>query len=296
MKPFAVIQVRAIVVAEHLFIEIAEQMERFDVHVGSFQSALEKAPEILQAVCMYLPIDIALRVVNRLVNEVLILQSLIGQKRIGVDRTLRFDVRTDSRLQVVLAARGYNAGLNLAATFQNSHDGSLSLHATVCNLLSALISVHESGRTADESFVHFYFFAAPAESHEFLAVHCKAYTVHHEPSRLLRDSKGACDFIGTDSVRAVHNQPHGNHPLIHAERGVLKDGPDFYGELFLASLAEPKSACRDKRVFRRIAARASHFACRPAQIHRIVESLLRVREITNGFLQRLGKLECFAHG
>jgi len=36
------------------------------------ESTLEQAPEILQAVCMHLPIDVTLGMVNRLVNEILI--------------------------------------------------------------------------------------------------------------------------------------------------------------------------------------------------------------------------------
>src|SRR6266852_8548840 len=202
MKAFAIIQGRPIVIAEHLFIEISKQVERFDVYVGAFQSALEQAPEILQSVCMHLPIHVTLGMVNRLVDEVLMIQSLVGHERVRVDRALRFDVSADSRLQVMLAARRYNAGANLATTFQNPHDGRLTFHATVCNLLSALVSVHKSGSTADESFVHFYLFTASAELHKFLAVHCKANAMHHEPSRLLRDSKSAPHFVGTDSVLA----------------------------------------------------------------------------------------------
>ncbi len=295
MKALAVIQVRAMVVPEHLLIEIPEQMKRLNIHVGPFQSALEQAPEILQTVCMHLPVNIALGMVNRFVNEVLI-QSLIGHECIGVDRALRFNVRADSRLQVMLTARWYDAGANLAAAFQDSKNSCFVLHAAFGNFNFAFVSVHESGSTADECFVHFYFFPAPAESHKFLAVHCKANAVHHEPSGLLRDAQSACDFIGTDSVLAIHDEPHRNHPLVHAERGILKDGSDFDGELFLTSLAEPKSTRRDEGVLRRIAARASHFARRPAQRHRIVESLLRVREKADCFLQRLGKLECLVHG
>jgi hypothetical protein len=36
----------AIVVPEHLLIQVAEQVERFDGDVRSFQSALEPAPEV----------------------------------------------------------------------------------------------------------------------------------------------------------------------------------------------------------------------------------------------------------
>ena len=36
----------AIVVAEYLFVQIPEQMERLHVYVGALQSAFEQAPEV----------------------------------------------------------------------------------------------------------------------------------------------------------------------------------------------------------------------------------------------------------
>src|SRR6266566_2944613 len=81
LKASPIVRQSTEVVAEHLFIEIAEQVKRFDAHVGSLQAALEQTPEILQPVCVDLPINIPFCVVNSLVNEILIVQSLIGQKR-----------------------------------------------------------------------------------------------------------------------------------------------------------------------------------------------------------------------
>src|SRR5258708_2680132 len=61
-----------IVVPEHLFVQIPEQVERFDVDVCSFESTLEQAPEILKAVRVNLPVNVSLCVVhNRMfVSEV----------------------------------------------------------------------------------------------------------------------------------------------------------------------------------------------------------------------------------
>src|SRR5712692_4121047 len=290
MKAFAVIQSLPVVVPEYLFVQIPEQMERLDVDVCTLQSALEQAPEILQSVCVNLPVHVALCMVNRLVDEVLMIQSLIRQERVGVDCAFRFDVGANLCLQIMLTARRHNTGAKLSPAFENTHDSGFALYATVCNLLSTLIGVHETGRAADESLVHFYFFPVSAKSHKFFAVHRKANAVHHKPSRLLSDSESAGHFIGTDSVLAVHDEPYGNHPLVHAERGVLENGSDFDGELFLTALTEPDAPRRNKRVLRRSTARTINLASRPAQTHRIVKSLLRVREKANCFLQRLGKL------
>jgi len=61
---------RAVIVAEYLFVHVAEQMERLYRNIRTFQTALEKAPEILQTVCVDLPLNVALCVVNRLVRKV----------------------------------------------------------------------------------------------------------------------------------------------------------------------------------------------------------------------------------
>lgn len=110
----------AIVVAEHLFVYVAEQMKRLYRNVRALQSALQKAPEVFKAVGVNLAVHVPLRVVNRLVNEVLIVQSLIGKERISVDRALGCDMRPNFRLQMMLAARGDYVGVNLAATLQNT--------------------------------------------------------------------------------------------------------------------------------------------------------------------------------
>ncbi len=195
----------------------------------------------------------------------------------------------------MLAPCGDNVRVNLATSLKDSDDGHFIFHPAFCNHALAPLRMHESSRATNKGFVYFDFAVRAAQFHKVLVVHRKSNAVHHEPSRLLRNAQSACDFIGTDAIFAVHNQPHRNHPLIHAERGILKDGSDFDGELFFASLAEPNSARRDERVLRRFAARASDFACRPAQRHRIVESLLRVREKGHCVLQRLGKLGFVCH-
>src|SRR5438034_10051772 len=51
--------------AKGLFIQVSEQMKGFDVHVGSFQGALEQAPEVFQTVRM----DVTLGVANSVVDN-----------------------------------------------------------------------------------------------------------------------------------------------------------------------------------------------------------------------------------
>jgi hypothetical protein len=47
----------AIVIAEYLLVQIAEQVERFDIYVGPLESALGQASEVFQPVRVNLPIN-----------------------------------------------------------------------------------------------------------------------------------------------------------------------------------------------------------------------------------------------
>jgi len=73
-----------LIVAERLFVQIAEEMERLDRHIGAFQAALQQRPEVLKPVRMNLAIDVALCVVNEAVNKVGF-QAFVRQERIGKD-------------------------------------------------------------------------------------------------------------------------------------------------------------------------------------------------------------------
>src|ERR1700723_1591904 len=78
-----------IVVSEHLFVQIAEQVERLNVYVGPFQAALEKTPEVFETIGMHLPINVTFGMVNRLVRKVVVVfESLIRKQRIRINRAL----------------------------------------------------------------------------------------------------------------------------------------------------------------------------------------------------------------
>src|SRR2546428_875560 len=65
-----------IIEPKHFFIKITEQMKRFDADVCSLKAAFQQAPKILQSVRVDVPLDVAFRVVNRLV-DVISIKSLI---------------------------------------------------------------------------------------------------------------------------------------------------------------------------------------------------------------------------
>jgi hypothetical protein len=294
MKAFAVIRQSAIVVAEYLFVKITKHMEWFHGNVRAFQSALEKAPEVFQSVRVNLPINIALGMVNRLVNEIHI-QSLLGQKRIGIDRALCFDMCANLPLQMVLATERNDSGSNFAPALQHSHYGQLVFDSTFCDYPLAPAPMHEPRSAADESLIHFDLLAGTANLYGVLGVHRKANAVHHVPSGLLRDAESAGNLVGTDTVLAVRQHPNRNHPLIHAKRRILKDGSHLDGELLFAALAVPDAPRRDKRMLPSLTTWARNLAIRPAQHNRVVERLLRVAKEAHCLLQGLGKCEALCH-
>jgi len=52
-----------------LFIDVTEQKERLDTHLGGVQTALEQAPKVLHAVGVTLPIHILLGMVDNLMDD-----------------------------------------------------------------------------------------------------------------------------------------------------------------------------------------------------------------------------------
>ena len=189
----------SIVETENLLIHVAEQVERLNGDICSFQSALEKASEILHPVCMNLSAHVAFGMVSNLMIKILVPQTLIGQ-------------------------------------------------------------------------------------------HGESDSVDHKPCGFLCDTESTAKFIGTDSIFAVCNHPHGNHPLAHAERRVLEDCTYLDGELFLTALAKPEVTSRDERVLSGFASGTRNFPSGPAKQDRITKRPVRVREENHRLLEGFGKL------
>src|SRR5712692_3308662 len=72
------------VIAESLFVKVAEQMERFDADVGSMNTTLQERPEVFHGVSVNGPVHVGDRVVNNLVR-VLASQSVIGTEIVAVE-------------------------------------------------------------------------------------------------------------------------------------------------------------------------------------------------------------------
>lgn len=86
-----VVHVDPVIVAERLFVQIPEQVERLDADIRAAQPALQQRPVVLQAV----RVDFAVHVGDRMVNDLVRVftgESIVGQQRVTVERRTGFDV------------------------------------------------------------------------------------------------------------------------------------------------------------------------------------------------------------
>src|SRR6185437_15498446 len=127
-----------------------------------------------------------------------------------------------------------------AVTLQHSPDYGLVVEGINAVFHSA-VSVHETGLTADECFIHF---DVPVQfSPCFL--HSQTDAVSHEPCGFLGYSQAPVKFIAADSVLIVTDHPHCSQPFIEADCAVFHDRSNFDTELppFVFVHTLPKTAC-----------------------------------------------------
>src|ERR1035438_5807111 len=128
-------------------------MKGLNRNVGAVNAALQKRPEIFQAVGMNLAIDIGYRMVDHLMLK--LIQALVGFERVGEDSGTRKNMLPDFGLKRLLFAVWNHGRANVAAAFQDAHHGGLVLAASAGYFLGALRNVHVAGLAADEGFVRF---------------------------------------------------------------------------------------------------------------------------------------------
>ncbi len=262
-------------------------MKRFHANVGSADTALEQAPEVLKAIRVNSPVNVLNGVVHNLVG-VVSGQSFIRAQRVGVQRGSCFDMLADFRLQSVLLAVRHDRGTNLPTALKDSHDSRLVLRASTRNAAFAFADVHVASLATNEGLVYFDF-ATTAVAAKFLPeeviLQSQAEPLQHEPCGLLRNSQSAVNFHATHTVLAINQHPESCHPFVESQRGVLENGSQLERELLLAGVAEPDAASLDKRVLFGAAMWTGHFPIRPAERLGIVEGALRIAEVNDCFLQ-----------
>jgi len=296
LESSSVVRQFAEVVPEHLFVQIPEEVKLFHAHVGSLESALEQAPEVFESVCVDLPVNVFLRMVDNLMLESLFPESLIGHKGISIDPAAGFDMGANLSLQSVFLPIADNRAANFSAAFQNSYDGHFVFCSSLSNPALALIGVHEAGGAADESFVHFDLAPAPTKFQNRTVLHRESDALKHEPCGLLSDAKSAAYFVRTDSVLAVGKHPHSDKPLVQWQSRVLENGANLDGELFagVLTLAFPHPASRNESHIVSATSGALD-AIGPAPRNHECKAVVGIAEMQDGLLECSGLFHGVPH-
>jgi|SRR5271156_4563480 len=301
MEPVRIIQRiilrSAIVETEDLLCDVAIKMEGLNCNIGAAQTALQQAPEVIDALSVDFAPNVFFNVVDRRVDIIPSAEVVIDWSAVGVNRGTAFNLIEDF-IQKSLALYIWNhLGANLTALpVQHSHDYRCGVFAIRAMNFQTTRAVHLLRLWAYMSLIHFNWTAIiAAHLQEAARLHGLPDAVKHEPCRLLGDANVFGQFIAADAILAGCQHPDGGHPLVHPDRGILKDRPDFHRELLLAAVAEPYPAGLQERVRVRSAAGTIDPAIGPAKLHSIAKSAFRVGEVNYCLLKGYRSFESVGH-
>lgn len=263
---------------EHALVEVTEQVERLDAHIGSMKTTLEKCPEVFDAVGVDLAVDVLLGVLDRLVSEVG-REAAVSLQGVCVDGRAGGHIVPHLRLQSGPRAVGSDGGADSPTAVQCADHRRLVHPAGAVNLAGALGLVHVTSLATDERFIDF---DGAVKLLEAASLHGEPDAVKHEPRRLLCDAKRSGQFVRRDAILGVGNQPNRGKPLVETQRRVLEDRPDLDGELLLTCLALPNAARPQIRVFRPLAPRTNRPG-RPTETGDELGADVQVSEVTDSF-------------
>ena len=261
-------------------------MKRFHTNIRALDGSLQEALKVLQAIRVNRAINVGFGVVNHFGR--ILVKAIIRLQRIGVEFRTRRNVLANRTVKVMLPARAYNRGTNLAClTVEQTKHNRTAHRSTPVDLFGAFISVHVAGFPADEGLTCFdgarHFVDAPG-------MHRVTDAVKHEPRRCLSDFQIAGDFVGTDTVFALGDEPHCTEPFIEPNRGIFEDGSDLNRELFLAVQALPHHAGLEERKPLRLASWAGWTRCTPLSSRYQTETYFGVGKGADRFHQTTGVL------
>ena len=153
--------------------------------------------------------------------------------------------------------------------------------------------VHVDGLSANPSFVDFHFATITAEFSlrpiAPLVLHHQPDAVKHEPCRLLSHADGLGDLVAADAVLAVADHPNDQQPLLKRDGRVLENGSYLGRELtvFMGALALPLPLILKERHVVPSASWTGNDTIRPTLNSHILQAVIEVREVQDGFLQSL---------
>jgi len=266
----------AVVIAERLFIDVAEQVEWFDADIRAVQAAFEQAPEVLHGV----GVNVLVHVLNGMIdNSMLIIsaQAVVRLQFISEDRRSSFNVLTDLLLQFRLATILYNHCADVSAALYHAEDHRLILTAGPSDDALTLGGMHIASLLTDEGLVYFDFATKLVKT---CFLHRKTDAVVHEPSGLLSNLQSPMEFVRTDTVFATSDQPYSTEPLFKGDWRVLEYRAGLQRErgACMFGIALPHTLFRKPCELIRSAARALHDTIGPAQSNHELAAMVEVRE------------------
>src|SRR6266481_819391 len=273
-------------------------MKRLHANISARNAALEQAPEVFQPV----RVDAAANVFHGMIHDfvsVLRCQSLIRKQEIAVQcraslhvlfhfclNGFLFAVRDDGSTHFAVSA------FAAVSALQNANDGGFIARTAASDAALFHINVHVPRFAADESFVRFAL--ATEFAAEEIILHCKANPMQHEPSRLLGNPNVTSNLITADSIFAIGDQPSCREPFVQTDSGVFHDSSNLNGEFSFCMMlsASPSASFWIKLCIIQSATWAYGDPIFPAPDSKVINAVIRIREVNNGFLQAFR----FGHG
>lgn len=266
-------------------------MKRLNINVSPLDRAFQQAPEVFKSVRMDMALGVANRMVNDLVNIILV-HADIGTKRVGMQFRALQHIFPNIALNLVITRRLKHLQLDprrfaaCCALKKTLHSG-LALPARN-NVLLALVS--EPISTADECLIRL---NLTSHFRNGLVLNSEANALQHEPSSFLGDAKRATNLVGTNPVLRVHDQPESRKPLAEGKCAIFKNSSYLGRKLFSAAFALPAFLRSKESNFVGLAIGASHFAVLPAQRDHEIQGPNLISKVGNCLLKCLGKFNRF---
>jgi len=282
VESIPVSHVSPIVIPERLLVDVPKQVKWLDGNVGTLETPFQETPEVLKAVSVNLSVNICLSMVDDLVRELLI-QTPIGDQFVSVDIRSLADVLLNDGLKGLYRPVLNYGRSNFAAALEHSHHDGLFER-----VVFPLGSVHVAGLTANEGLVYFDVTGQFAASFALMRL---SDPVEHEPRGLLTDSERPVKLPGRDTILGVGEEPHSREPFVQRERRVFKDGSGLDRELTFGVMATalPALMLRHETDTLTSTGRADN-AFRPALRCEVVQAVVRIGVIDDGFLKSGGRL------
>ena len=225
------VRIIAVIVTPLQFFQVAIQM--LDAHLveRADDRPLEQTPHALNRVGVNLADNpLVLRVLDRLMAGIVILDPDVGFQLIGVDGFgLVPDVALDEAVQGVAADVGDALYPDLPAALDGTGHPGLAFFAPRADVAAL---------ATDQRFVHFDD-TDQRRSLKRVVTHRFSNPVAQVPGRSVGGADGTHELIGRDSFLGLAHEVDCQEPLSQGQVGIVHDGSRGHGELVAATPALP---------------------------------------------------------